>query len=431
MEPGRERIKVGTREHMVKSLLKTGALSSSQFRWFYMGRTISLFGSAMTPVALAFAVLQARQGQHLLGYILAAEILPNVLIVLIGGSIADRYRRDMLILLSNLGSGLSQTGIAAIVLSGANQYWIFPLAIVNGVLGAFTSPAMRGIIPEIVDSKDIKQANSLLNTSRSAAKIVGPSVAGILVATLGGGWGIAIDAASFFIATVCMSRVRIPSHPSVADSSLLQEMREGWSYFRRRRWIWSITAAFALMNPVQMGVWQVLGPIIAKHTFGSAGWGLTLGIKAVGLFIASLAMLRFQLRRPLRDGMIAIAVAGIPMIVLGQGYPLPYLMIAAALAGAGSTISGIGWDTSLQQAVPKDKLSRVCSFDEFGSYIMIPIGEILAVPLADVFGYQTVATVGGIVFIVVALLPLSERLVRQMTPENIRSLNLESESEPW
>ncbi len=378
----------------------------------------------MTPVALAFAVLQARQGQNLLGYILAAEILPNVLMVLIGGSIADRYRRDRLIFLSNLGSGLSQTGIAAIVLIGANPYWIFPLAIVNGVLGAFTSPAMRGIIPEIVNSKDIKQANSLLNTSRSAAKIVGPTVAGVLVATVGGGWGIAIDAASFFIAAVCLTRVRIPSHPSVTDSSLIQEMREGWSYFRRRRWIWSITGAFALMNAVQMGVWQVLGPIIAKNTFGSAGWGLTLGIKAVGLLIASLAMLRFQLRRPLRDCMIAVAVSGIPMIVLGQGYALPYLIIAAALAGAGQTISGIAWDTSLQQAVPRDKLSRVCAFDDFGSYITIPIGEILAVPLADIFGYHTVATVGGIVFIVASLLPLSERLVRQMTPENIRSLNL-------
>ena len=76
---------------------------------------------------------------------------------------------------------------------------------------------MRGIIPDIVDSKDIKQANSLLNTSRSAAKIVGPTVAGVLVATVGGGWGIAIDAASFFIAAVCLTRVRIPSHSSVTE----------------------------------------------------------------------------------------------------------------------------------------------------------------------------------------------------------------------
>jgi MFS family permease len=422
--PDRETIKEA-REYMVKKfLLKTGPLSSFRFRWFYWGRTVSLFGSAMTPVALAFAVLQARNGQHLLGYILAAEILPNVLMLLIGGSIADRYRRDKLLLLCNLGSGLSQTGMAAIVLMRANSYLMFPLAIVNGVLAAFTSPAMRGIIPEIVDSKEIKQANSLLNASSSAAKIVGPTVAGVLVATVGGGWGIAIDAVSFFISAACLARVRISSRPSVTGGSLLQQMREGWTYFRHRRWIWSISAAFAVMNAVQMGVWQVLGPIIAKNTFGSAGWGLTLGVKSVGLLVGSVAMLKFQLRHPLRDSLIAAAVTAIPMIVLGQDCALTYLIIAAALAGVGQTISGIGWDTTLQQAIPKDKLSRVCAFDDFGSYAAIPIGETLVIPLAGIFGYQTVATVGGIVFALVALLPLLERQVRRMTSGNIQFLNL-------
>lgn len=171
---------------MIQSRFK-GSLWSAEFQWFYWGRAVSLFGSSMTPVALAFAVLQIPRGQQLLGYILAAEILPNVLMVLIGGTIADRYRRDTLLVISNLGSGLSQACIACIVLLGASPYFIFPLAIVNGILAAFTSPAMRGIIQEIVPQKDnIKQANSVLNATRSAAKIVGPTVAGILVATIGG-----------------------------------------------------------------------------------------------------------------------------------------------------------------------------------------------------------------------------------------------------
>lgn len=406
---------------MIKFPFKAGALSGSQFRWFYLGRTVSLFGSGMTPVALAFSVLQVRQGQHLLGYILAAEILPNVLMLLVGGRVADRYRRDRMLILSNLGSGLSQAGIAAVVLAGANPYWIFPLAVANGVLAAFTSPAMRGIIPEIVDRKDIMQANSLLNISRSAARIIGPTVAGVLAATVGGGMGIAMDAASFFIAAACLVRLRIPSRPPAADSTLLKDMRDGWAYFWGRRWIWSITGAFAVMNPVQMGVWQVLGPIISKHTFGAAGWGLTLSVKATGLLMAGLALLRFRVRRPLRDGMIAVSVAGLPMIALGQGHSLAVLVAAAGLAGAGSAVSGISWDTTLQQAVPKDMLSRVCAIDDFGSYVTIPIGEMLAVPMAGAFGFQAVATAGGIIFMAVALLPLSVRSVRQMTPEDVQS----------
>jgi MFS family permease len=134
-----------------QSIFNTLSLSE-KFKWFFLGQTVSLFGSAMTPVSLAFAILKVKQGQHLLGYILAAAVLPNILMLVIGGSIADRYRRDKLIRLSNLGSGCSQMGIAIIVLAGGNPYTIFPLAIINGILGAFTSPAMRGIIPELVES---------------------------------------------------------------------------------------------------------------------------------------------------------------------------------------------------------------------------------------------------------------------------------------
>ncbi|MCL6453348.1 MAG: MFS transporter [Alicyclobacillus sp.] len=278
-----------------------GALSSRPFQWFYAGRTVSLFGSAMTPVALSFAVLQAQNGQRLLGFVLAAEILPQLVFLLVGGSAADRMRRDRLLVLSHLGSGFAQAGVASIVLTGLNPAWLFPLAAANGVLGAFTSPALRGIVPELVAVSDIKQANALLRTAQSAARMVGPTVAGVLVATIGGGWGIAADAGSFLVAAVCFAQVRMPSPVGGMETALLQDLRDGWSYFRSHRWIWSTTAAFTAMNFLQMGVWQVLGPILARRTFGSAGWGLTLSMKSVGLLAASLVLLRVRLRRPLRD----------------------------------------------------------------------------------------------------------------------------------
>jgi MFS family permease len=375
----------------------------------------------MTPVALAFAVLQVRGGEHLLGFILAAQIIPEVLLVLIGGSIADRYRRDTLIRLANLGAGISQAGVAAVVLAGVNPYWIFPMAAVNGALAAFTSPAMRGIIPQIVTSDDIRRANSMLSTSRSTAKIAGPAAAGILVATAGGGWGIAIDAASFLAAAACMTQVEIPAHPAAPGESLISQMREGWSYFRGRRWIWSVTAACTLMNAAQIGIWQVLGPVIAKTTFGSAEWGFTQTAKAAGVLLASLALLKTQFRRPIRDGLICAALAGAPMVILGQGWATPYLMLAAGLAGAGTAAFSVAWDTSLQQAVPHDKLSRVCAFDDFGSYIAIPVAQVSVIPLASIFGDGNVATAGGLAFSALALLPLLVRPVRQMTPGSIKA----------
>jgi MFS family permease len=412
----------------VKSIWTTGALAHSQFRWFYVGRTVSLLGSGMTPVALAFAILQARHGPSLLGYIMAAEILPNVLMLLIGGSVADRYRRDRLIQLGSVGAGCAQAGIAAIVLTGGNPYGMFPLAIINGIIGAFAAPATRGILPELVGREDIPKANAYLNASRSTAKIVGPAAAGILAATVGGGWALALDALSFFLAAACLVHVRTPSHPAASQDSLSRQMREGWSYFIRQPWIWSITAVFTVINPVQMGTWRVLGPIIALRTFGAAGWGLVLSLQAVGLLVASLGMLRIHFARPLTATLTATALVGLPMVVLGMKLGLPVLMAAAVLSGIGSTVSAVAWNTALQQGVPKGKISRVMAFDDFGSFVAIPIGLVLAIPAADRWGLTTVETIGGLVWIIVAILPLTWHGVRHMTTADIQARCSDSEN---
>lgn len=411
----------------MKSIFTTGALAHAPFRWFYVGRTVSLFGSGMTPVALAFAVLQARHGQELLGYMMAAEILPNVLMLLIGGSLADRYRRDRLIQWASVGSGCAQAGMAAIVLAGSNPYGMFPLAIMNGLIGAFTAPATRGILPELVGRADIPQANAYLNASRSTAKIVGPAAAGIMAATAGGGWAMALDALSFFVAAACLVHVRVPSRLVVSQESIIHQLREGWAYFVRQPWIWSITAAFTVMNPVQMGVWRVLGPIIALRTFGPAGWGMVLSLQAVGLLVASLGMLRVHFSRPLTAAMTATALVGLPMVVLGLQLGLPALLGAAVVAGMGSTVSSIAWNTSLQQGVPQDKMSRIMAFDDFGSFVAIPVGLVLAVPVADRWGLTTVETIGGLVWMFVALLPLTWHRVRRMTTADIQVRGTEPE----
>ena len=398
---------------MPKSLLTSRSLASRQFRMFFWGRTISLFGSGMTPVALAFAVLAAPHGSDLLGYILAAEILPSVLIVLVGGSLADRYRRDRLIQVGNLGAGATGAAIAALVLTGANPIGLFPFAIANGALAAFTSPALRSIVPEIVASGHLTEANALLNTARSAGKIVGPAAAGILVATVGGGWGIALDALSFFIAAAFMARLRIPARPAPgATPKLGQQLREGWGYSYRQRPIFLVTMSYAGINLANMGVWRVLGPIIAAATFGPAAWGFALSLQAVGLLAAGLLLVRAVPQHPFRDGMLAATALGLPLLALGV-HPGPiYLYAAAAVAGVGSAIAAVTWDTALQQSVPPDKLARVFAFGDVGSYITIPLAVIAAIPIANHWGLYPVATAGGVLLMVSALLPLADRAVR-------------------
>ncbi len=130
------------------------------------------------------------------------------------------------------------------MLTGGSPYGMFPLAIMNGLIGTFTAPATRGILPKLVGREDIQPANTYLNTTRSTAKIVSPAAAGILAATVGGGSGIALDALSFFLAATCLVHVRRPSHPAASQESLIHQIWEGWTYFVRQPWIGSITAAY-------------------------------------------------------------------------------------------------------------------------------------------------------------------------------------------
>jgi len=390
---------------------RSEVLAGTQFRRFYIGRSISWLGSSMTPVALAFAVLQTPHGESLLGYVLACQVVAHVLLALFGGTFADRYRKDRIIVIGNLGSFVTQTGIAVVVLTHAASGWLFPFALASGALSAISSPALRGLIPEIVEPQQIKVANSLLATSRNASRILGPPAAGVLVAAIGGGWAIAADGLTFALSAAFMAHLQMDVKTGRTRARIWTELREGWLYFRSQRWIWMITAAFTGMNLIQMGVWQVLGPIIALHTFGSAAWGLILGAKSVGLLAASAVLVRVFPRQPLRAGMIGIALSGIPMILLGGAAGVEPLAGAAFVAGAGSDLSQVTWDTTVHQLVPTDRISRVFAFDEVGSYIGIPIGEILAVPLAAHLGYGAVAISGGALFILLALLPLLEPTV--------------------
>ncbi|WP_083976138.1 MFS transporter [Kitasatospora azatica] len=391
-----------------------GPLSKRSFRWFFVGRAVSLFGSAMTPVALAFAVLDRSADPRWLGYVLAAQMAPMVALVVVGGGFGDRYRRDLVLRISNAGAGLSQAGVAAVVLTGARLWLLIPLAFLNGVLEAFTTPALRGIVPELVATEDVQRANSLLSTVQNASRVLGPTLAGVLAATVGGGWGIAFDAFSFLVAAACLTQVAVPAKQALSQR-LLPELRAGWRYFRSLPWLWSITACFALLNAIQLGVWQVLGPAIARHSIGEGAWGAVLSVKAIGLLAFSLVMLRLTVRRPLVVGLSGFALSGVPLVLLGTRASAVWLGAAAFLAGTVTALFGILWDTTLQTRIPGELLSRVCAYDDFGSYVAIPIGQLSAVAIATAVGTGPVAVAGGIAFTVIALLPLTLRSVRAVT----------------
>jgi MFS family permease len=371
----------------------------------------------MTPVALAFAVLGRSADPRWLAYVMAAQTIPLVALVVVGGGFADRYPRELVLRISNAGAGLSQGAFAAVILTGGRLWLLIPLAFFNGALDAFTTPALRGIVPDLVAPAAVQRANSLLSTSSNAARVIGPTLAGVLAGTVGGGWGIAVDALTFLVAALCLLPVKLPPRPASARTGLLRELREGWGYFRSLPWLWSVTCCFALLNALQLGIWQVLGPAIAKQTIGAPAWGAVLSVRSGGLLLLSLVMLRLTVRRPLVAGLLAMALSGVPMVLLGAHAWVGWLGLAAFVAGTGQALMGIVWDTTLQTRIPRELISRVSSIDDFGSYLAIPVGQLSVVAVAAAFGAGPVAVLGGAAYCVVALLPLLLGSVRGIRAE--------------
>jgi MFS family permease len=385
------------------------------FRLFLAGRMVSFLGSSMAPIALAFAVLDLSGSATELGIVLAARQIPMILLLLVGGVIADRLPRHVVLVVSHLGAFLTQGTAAALLLSGHAS--VGALAVVealNGSLSAFTFPAMQGVIPQVAPAEHLQQANALLGLVRNSVFTAGPALGGVLVATAGSGWAIAVDAASYAIAAAVFSRLALPHGDRLAAPNMLRELREGWGEFVSRTWLWVIVVAFGVLNAIQAGALFTLGPVVANATIGRAAWGIALAALAAGQFLGTVALLRLRFRFMLRAGMLGILALAPPIAVLGLApHALP-LIVLSLFAGVGSEIFGIGWETSLQQHVPIDKLSRVSSYDALGSFVAMPVGQLLAGPLAAALGLRQVLVGGAVLYVVVALATVAVPSVRNL-----------------
>lgn len=385
------------------------------FRWFLAGRAVSLLGSSMAPVALAFAVLDASGNPSDLGVVLAGRMLPLLGFLLVGGVAADRFSRRAVLVVSSTGAGLTQGAVAVVLLTGHyGLLLVTVLEVTNGTLDAFTTPALRGVVPELVAPAALQRASSVLASTRNATKILGPSAAGILVVTVGSGAAIALDALSFVVAAALLARLDLPRPARGAPSTLRRDLLEGWSAFRGTRWVVVVVAASTVMNLVQTGTWQILGPALTEQRSGAATWGFVLTARGVGLLVASLLTARLVVRHLLRWGQLAVALVGLPLVALGLQLGAAWLVASALVAGMASAVGAIAWETSIQEHVPRRVLSRVASLDDLFSYAAIPLGQLAVGPLAGALGAPAVVLVAAVVFLAAATAPLLSRSVRDL-----------------
>ena len=379
-------------------------LAHRDFRWLIAGRSTSYLGNAVAPIALAFAVLDLTGSVSDLGWVVGARSVANVALLLFGGVVADRLPRALVLSASCAAAALTQGAVAGLVLTGtATIGWLVVLGAVNGAVSAMAFPAAAALTPQTVPQSLVRPANALLRLSTSSALVGGAAVGGVLVAAVGPGWGIAVDAIMFAAAGVLFSRIRVADvHAGSAgeeEPSTWRQLREGWGEFTQRQWVWVVVLQFMVVNASLTGGIAVLGPAVADDSFGRRAWGFVLAAQTLGMVVGGLIALRWQPRHALRYGVALTSLTAVPLLVLAHA-PTAFVLAVTMLAdGIAIEQFGVAWDVSLQQNVPAERLARVYSYDAVGSFVAIPVGQMLVGPIAGHVGVE--ATLTGVAVLVV------------------------------
>ncbi|CAM5657627.1 MFS transporter [Streptomyces sp. KS_5] len=369
---------------------RTALLRTVAFRRFMTASLVSATGSAMAPLALAYAVIGEGGGAGDLGVVLATNTVPTIVFLVMGGVLADRMSRSRMLFLGNLLAAAAQGSLAVIVALGhATTTSVAVCGFVSGTAVAFTVPANQGAVAQIVPAEQLQQANAVLRLPGNAVKVLGPAVGGVVVAVSGPAWALAWDALTFAVAAVLLLGLRLDAPVTV--TSALTDLREGWAGFRSRTWLWTYTAAGSVLVAAWLAGFQLLGPVVAAQRYaGARDWGLVQGAFAAGLLAGTLVCLRW---RPYR--LLAVAVAGgaplaAPLLAMGWGLPLPWVLLATLLAGIGLDVAIVAWATAFQQHVPQGELGRLGAFNSVGERLAIPLGYLLTALAAGLWDNRTV-----------------------------------------
>jgi MFS family permease len=399
----------------VRATAVRNAFRERNVRYLVASGAVDALGNNMAAVALAFAVLQIGSPADL-GYVFLAREIPIVVFLLAGGVWADRVSRKALLVLGNVATGSAQATTALLFLTHNATVWrVALLQMVFGVAGAFTRPASTGLIAQAVSHAHLQEANALLDLSRSMLRVVGPALGGLIVVVANPGWALAVDAASFFIEAALQLQLRIAAAERPPRTRMLHELREGWSEFASRTWLWTMVASFGLFQLTLFPALLVLGPTVAKAHLGGAGaWGVILAFQGGGSVVGGLVALRLQPRRPLVAATLLCVPIALVLALLGAAAPVPLLCAAGFVAAVGLTCGDILWFTTFQLQIPDHLISRLSSFDWFGSVALNPLGYALVGPLASVLGVATTLYLAAALNLVVSLGVASSPAVRRL-----------------
>ncbi|HEV8459497.1 MAG TPA: MFS transporter [Gaiellaceae bacterium] len=393
-----------------------GPLRRRAYRNVFLARAASSIGDALIFVAFAFAVLRLGGSASQLGLLLALGTVIRLVLLVFAGVYADRMPRQLVMLSSDIVRGAVQGVMALLLITHHATLWQLGLSFaIHSAASAFFGPASDGLTPQLVPSDELQNANALLDLTRSAPSILGPVIAGALVAAFGPGWVFAIDAVSFVVSAFFLSLVRLPPREPREHEPFFQAVAVGWREIRARDWYWQNLITHALWN-FAWPMTNVLGPVVALQYLGGAkSWGIVSGAEGVGFVLGSLITLRIKPNRPLVVGNALLVLSAVPCVLLAK--PTSTWLIAASVipAMAGLGILNALWFTVIGLRLPEHVLSRVNSFDWIISLVVNPAGLALAGPLSVAIGTRSTLLIAAAIIAVPSTLICFVPSVRSVT----------------
>jgi hypothetical protein len=378
-------------------------------------------------VALALYITQRTGSATDLGLVLAAQSVPLVVLLLLGGVWADRrggWVRIQIMIVADWARAVLHGALAGLILAGGAS--VAEMVVIEALFGAaraFFQPAYTGLLPQTIPDALVQDARALSAATENVAILIGPALGTVLVLGVGAGEAFALDAATFVLSAALLARVRPRARAETPragaqPTSVVSELGEGWNEVRSRPWVWATIAAFTGAVLCAYAQWYALAPVIARDHYGGAGlFGVLESVAGAGAVIGSLVGLRWRPARPMLAGLLLTLAWPLQNVLFALGAPVAVMIISAVASGYGFSLFGIWWETALARHIPAAALSRVSAYDWMGSLALLPLGFAIAGPLAGSFGARFVLGVGGGLAFAMLGLALIPRSTRKLSGE--------------
>lgn len=359
-----------------------------------LARAVTNVGNGIAPIALAFGLLaRSDQGVTAVSIVIAAQAVGALILMPAAGVVGDRFGRARVIAVSEFAMALTAAALGACFISGYVEVWLIAcLAAIGGALAALWWPAFAAIVPLLVPEHRLESANGALAVATTGGMVTGNLIAGVAIATWGPGPALLIDALTFLIAGVCVSRVSrdLPHATRVSPvKSSGHELSDGWSWFVRHRWLAWSSLAFGVVIMAWRASKEVLGPALFEPVAnGPTKWAIVVAAQTLGLLLGAVIAMRYRSRSPAR-AFLLLVVGAAWMLALALNSGTLLLLAISLAAGVAIGFFEVVWFSMLHRAVPQRMLARIASIQSIALLALGPFGLALAGPLARAVGLPT------------------------------------------